>query len=360
MAGVCGMATSESLGGDGGGAAGGGGGAEGDHRASIFDFFRSHTAYDMLPESGRVVLLDANVPAAAAFSIMAANEQLAAPVWDSNTDRYLGMLTPMDMMEQILHCCREDCGMDCQTAMNSRDLNHLMTACPRPAGCPEVPPPAARLPSPHSPAEAQHPARTLHVPPREGACAAEAATAPGLRMREGRVRCVGRGSQRPGWARAESSGGVRQATVDLRPDDDLMCVLRTFIRHDCRGLGCAPFVGRRLALCWTLAEGWYLLRKHASGESHSRAGEILSSLRASQAEGRVALYQEVSNLSYQDDLNQEDLNRNRVVVCWSGRPLRDAEQVQHSSRAATGVGAERRRVVWQCCLLWIRRGRHSS
>ncbi|KAJ1496455.1 hypothetical protein T484DRAFT_1923526 [Baffinella frigidus] len=157
------MATSESLGGDGGGAAGGGGGAEGDHRASIFDFFRSHTAYDMLPESGRVVLLDANVPAAAAFSIMAANEQLAAPVWDSNTDRYLGMLTPMDMMEQILHCCREDCGMDCQTAMNSRDLNHLMTACPRPAGCPE-------------------------------------------------------------------------ATVDLRPDDDLMCVLRTFIRHDCRVL----------------------------------------------------------------------------------------------------------------------------
>ena len=133
------MASAESLGGDGGSAAAGGGGAEGDPRASIFDFFRSHTAYDMLPESGRVVLLDANVPAAAAFSIMAANEQLAAPVWDSNTDRYLGMLTPMDMMEQILRCCRDDHGMaDCQTAMNSRDLNHLMTACPRPAGCPEV------------------------------------------------------------------------------------------------------------------------------------------------------------------------------------------------------------------------------
>ena len=191
------MASAESLGGDGGGAAAGAGGAEGDPRASIFDFFRSHTAYDMLPESGRVVLLDANVPAAAAFSIMAANEQLAAPVWDSNTDRYLGMLTPMDMMEQILRCCRDDHGMaDCQTAMNSRDLNHLMTACPRPAGCPEVPHQPPRFPSPNSPAEAQHPTRTLRVSLQEGECAEDTAMARDMHL--GLERVI-RGGWGPDW-----------------------------------------------------------------------------------------------------------------------------------------------------------------
>jgi len=133
--------------------------AEGDHRASIFDFFRSHNAYDMLPESGRIVLLDARISVPAAFSILAANEQVSAPVWDSNADRYLGMVTPMDLVEQLLQCSQEGNGEDCQAALSGRDLKYLMTECKRPLGCPD-------------------------------------------------------------------------ATVDLRADDDLMGVLRTFIRHD--------------------------------------------------------------------------------------------------------------------------------
>jgi hypothetical protein len=30
------------------------GSGDGDHRNNIFEFFRSHTAFDMLPESGKV------------------------------------------------------------------------------------------------------------------------------------------------------------------------------------------------------------------------------------------------------------------------------------------------------------------
>jgi len=58
----------------------------------------------MLPESGKVCLLDSSLSAFAALSIMAANQQLAVPVWDAHADSYLGMLTVTDLVEIVLAC----------------------------------------------------------------------------------------------------------------------------------------------------------------------------------------------------------------------------------------------------------------
>jgi len=112
--------------------------AEEDHRANIFDFFRSHNAFDMLPESGKVVLLDSSVSAYAAFCIMSSNEQVAVPVWDSRNDQYMGMLTVTDMLEMVLMCQNSKAGDGCTEGMQDMTLHHWITNYPRPPGCPDV------------------------------------------------------------------------------------------------------------------------------------------------------------------------------------------------------------------------------
>lgn len=148
----------------------GGGGPkpmEGDHRDNIFQFFRSHTAYDMLPESGKVLLLDGSVSAYSALRLMNANQQLAVPVWDGRGDRYLGMVTASDMLELVLLCSKSDGCANLTEAMRAINLEKWISAYARPPGCP-------------------------------------------------------------------------QPSVELHPDDDLIRVLSTLVRNDCRGLSPPP------------------------------------------------------------------------------------------------------------------------
>mmetsp|Transcript_53480 Transcript_53480/g.109060 ORF Transcript_53480/g.109060 Transcript_53480/m.109060 type:complete len:329 (+) Transcript_53480:496-1482(+) len=136
---------------------------KGDHRDNIFEFFRSHTAYDMLPESGKVLLLDGTMSAYSALRVMAANQQLAVPVWDGRRDVYLGMLTASDILELVLLCSNSDSVGNLTESMRAITLEHWIASCARPPGCPEV-------------------------------------------------------------------------SVEIHPDDDLICVLRTLVRNDCRVL----------------------------------------------------------------------------------------------------------------------------
>lgn len=110
---------------------------EGDHRDNIFQFFRSHTAYDMLPESGKVLLLDGSVSAYSALRLMNANQQLAVPVWDGRGDRYLGMVTASDMLELVLLCSKSDGCANLTEAMRAINLEKWISAYARPPGCPQ-------------------------------------------------------------------------------------------------------------------------------------------------------------------------------------------------------------------------------
>eukprot|EP00802_Teleaulax_amphioxeia_P007299 Tamp_07305.p1 GENE.Tamp_07305~~Tamp_07305.p1 ORF type:complete len:329 (+),score=52.63 Tamp_07305:309-1295(+) len=139
------------------------------HRDNIFEFFRNHTAYDMLPESGKVILMDSGISAYSAYSLMAANEQQSVPVWDSRADRYCGTLTTTDLLQLILLCSDSKEHESCMQGMRDMDLDHFISTY-----------------------------------------------------------------SRPPW-------GEQQSSLEVRPDDDLMSVLRTLLRSNARVL---PIVER--------------------------------------------------------------------------------------------------------------------
>ena len=88
------------------------------------DFLRRHSCYDLLPISGKVVVLDASLLVKKAFYALQQNGSLSsshyfivfpsllnechvdirsAPVWDSERQAFVGMLTVTDFIKVILH-----------------------------------------------------------------------------------------------------------------------------------------------------------------------------------------------------------------------------------------------------------------
>ncbi|KAJ4455414.1 putative 5'-AMP-activated protein kinase subunit gamma-2 [Paratrimastix pyriformis] len=68
----------------------------------IADFLKVHTAYDLLPDSGKVVVVDVGLTISSAFLALQENGITSAPLWDSNRQEYVGMLTVTDFIEIIL------------------------------------------------------------------------------------------------------------------------------------------------------------------------------------------------------------------------------------------------------------------
>ncbi|KAL5975333.1 AMP-activated serine/threonine-protein kinase regulatory subunit [Asimina triloba] len=73
------------------------------HRISVF--LSSHTAYELLPESGKVIALDINLPVKQAFHILyeqynvGTNDGIPlAPLWDSYKGQFVGVLSAVDFI----------------------------------------------------------------------------------------------------------------------------------------------------------------------------------------------------------------------------------------------------------------------
>ncbi|XP_031485446.1 sucrose nonfermenting 4-like protein [Nymphaea colorata] len=66
------------------------------HRISVF--LSTHTAYELLPESGKVIALDVNLPVKQAFHILYEQGIPGAPLWDSYRGQFVGMLSPLDFI----------------------------------------------------------------------------------------------------------------------------------------------------------------------------------------------------------------------------------------------------------------------
>ncbi|XP_014512201.1 sucrose nonfermenting 4-like protein isoform X1 [Vigna radiata var. radiata] len=66
------------------------------HRISVF--LSTHTAYELLPESGKVVALDITLPVKQAFHALYEEGISSAPVWDSSKCQFVGMLSAMDFI----------------------------------------------------------------------------------------------------------------------------------------------------------------------------------------------------------------------------------------------------------------------
>lgn len=67
-------------------------------RHRISTFLSTSTAYELLPESGKIVTLDVNLPVKQAFHILHEQGISVAPLWDSETSQFVGILSALDFI----------------------------------------------------------------------------------------------------------------------------------------------------------------------------------------------------------------------------------------------------------------------
>jgi 5'-AMP-activated protein kinase regulatory gamma subunit len=63
-------------------------------RARVLEFLQRHTAYELLPESSKVVVLDTAISVRQAFHALFEQGVLTAPLWDAHARAFVGMISP--------------------------------------------------------------------------------------------------------------------------------------------------------------------------------------------------------------------------------------------------------------------------
>ncbi|EEP80184.1 nuclear protein SNF4 [Uncinocarpus reesii 1704] len=67
----------------------------------IRDFLKNHTSYDVLPLSFRLIVFDTSLSVKESLNILIQNGIVSAPLWDSNTSTFAGLLTTSDYINVI-------------------------------------------------------------------------------------------------------------------------------------------------------------------------------------------------------------------------------------------------------------------
>ena len=67
------------------------------------DLLNKHTCYEMIPASGKIVVLDVSLDIKAAFRALIENRIKSAPLWDFNVGDYVGMITVTDFINILRH-----------------------------------------------------------------------------------------------------------------------------------------------------------------------------------------------------------------------------------------------------------------
>ncbi|GAV63148.1 CBS domain-containing protein [Cephalotus follicularis] len=66
------------------------------HRISVF--LSTHTAYELLPESGKIIAFDVNLPVKQAFHVLYEQGIPVAPLWDYSKGHFVGVLSALDFI----------------------------------------------------------------------------------------------------------------------------------------------------------------------------------------------------------------------------------------------------------------------
>uniref|UniRef100_A0A2P2L4I2 Sucrose nonfermenting 4-like protein n=1 Tax=Rhizophora mucronata TaxID=61149 RepID=A0A2P2L4I2_RHIMU len=74
-------------------------------RNRIYAFLSMHTAYELLPESGKVIALDVNLPVKQAFHILYEQGIPLAPLWDFFKGQFVGVLSALDFILILREVC---------------------------------------------------------------------------------------------------------------------------------------------------------------------------------------------------------------------------------------------------------------
>lgn len=70
-------------------------------RKKVRDFLASHTAYELIPESGKVVLIDVDFSVRKAFHALSEQGIASAPLWDRSAQDVVGMISASDFIETL-------------------------------------------------------------------------------------------------------------------------------------------------------------------------------------------------------------------------------------------------------------------
>lgn len=71
-------------------------------RSKIKEFLLTHTAYELIPESGKVVLLDLELPVRQAFHALHEQNVPSAPLWDAASATVAGMISASDFIHILV------------------------------------------------------------------------------------------------------------------------------------------------------------------------------------------------------------------------------------------------------------------
>lgn len=86
---------------------------EEDESQIFVKFFRFHKCYDLIPTSAKLVVFDTQLLVKKAFYALVYNGVRAAPLWDSEQQKFVGMLTITDFIKILKMYYRSpNCSMD--------------------------------------------------------------------------------------------------------------------------------------------------------------------------------------------------------------------------------------------------------
>jgi len=72
-------------------------------RAAISSFLDSHTCFQVLRASAKVVVFDTRIPIQLAFYALVEHDMQAAPLWDPTIRQFIGLLTVTDFIDILRH-----------------------------------------------------------------------------------------------------------------------------------------------------------------------------------------------------------------------------------------------------------------
>lgn len=100
---------------------------------AIQNFLKSKTSYDVLPVSFRLVVLDTSLLVKKSLTILLQNGIVSAPLWDSKTSRFAGLLTAADYINVIQYYFQNPDMMDKiedLTLNGLKEVEHAIGAVP--------------------------------------------------------------------------------------------------------------------------------------------------------------------------------------------------------------------------------------
>ncbi|CAL2035648.1 unnamed protein product [Caenorhabditis brenneri] len=99
--------------------------SEADNHDAVYSLFmKAHKCYDLIPTSSKLVVFDTHLPVRKAFYALVYNGVRAAPLWDTDNQKFTGMLTITDFIKIL--CKHYDKGDNAERirALEDQQISH--------------------------------------------------------------------------------------------------------------------------------------------------------------------------------------------------------------------------------------------